>query len=77
MVGELDGIPGEIGQDLADADGVADQVVGNVWVNVAQELGSLVMGTCPKQVSDLIDQPTQGKRDLFQVKLAGLNLRKV
>ena len=77
LMGELDGIADQVGEDLLEPHGVAAQAQRGVTVDDAHQLQALVMGAGGEHGQSVIDQVAQVEREVFQNQLAGLDLGEV
>ena len=76
-LGELDGVVDEVGQDLAEPQRVAQQVLGNRRRDVGQELQPLVVRLLGGERGDRADDLVEPEVGGLDVELAGLDLGEV
>ena len=77
LLGELDGVVDEVRQDLAEAERVAQQMLGDAGRDVRQELEPLVVRLLRGERGDRADDFVELEVGGFDVELAGLDLREV
>ena len=77
LVGELDGIADQVGQDLLQAQGVADQGAVGQRRGVGGEAQALGPGGRPQEGVDLVQQRGQDEGPGLQLNLPGLDLGEV
>ena len=76
-LGELDGVVDEVGQDLAEPQRVAEQMLGNAGRDVGQELEPLVVRLLGGERRDRADDFVEPEVGGFDVELAGLDLGEI
>src|SRR5271157_1872494 len=76
-VGEFDGIAEEVGQDLAEAQGVADHAVRGVGADVQSQLHLLPVRPRTERLDRLAETLAQAECGWLQVEPAGLDLGEV
>src|SRR5690606_7489574 len=74
---ELDGIAGEIGQDLADTPDIADDPVRQVGIDTHNQLKILLGDARRNQRRDVLHGFTQVERCRIELDMAGVYLREV
>jgi len=75
--GELDGVGHQVGQDLAHAHGVADDLLRQFLRHFADQLQPLGLGLLREQAGDFFGQLAQVERDGFQAQALRLDLGQV
>jgi hypothetical protein len=76
-LGELDGIVGEVDQDLAQAQRVADQLVGHPALDAEHQFDPAGIGLDGRQGGQVVQHFVQAERHFLQGELAGFDLGKV
>ncbi len=76
-LGELDGVVDQIGEDLAEAQRVAAQLLGNGRRHIGEELEPLVVRLLGSERGDRADHLVDLEVGGLDVQLAGLDLREV
>jgi len=77
MVGKLDGVAGQVGNDLAKSERVPDQVVGNIRGNIEQYLNAFFNRLDPQGSYGLTEGGAQFERNGFEIHAPCFNLGKV
>ncbi len=75
--GELDGIADQIEQDLDEAQGVANQVVGYVRCDVVEQLQTPLAGLQRADVTEVTQTGVETEGRLLEMHHAGFDLRQV
>jgi hypothetical protein len=70
LVGELDGVVGEIGDHLTETGRIADQHVGHVSAYVEAKAEALFMGAGGKQADHIFGQRIDRKRNGFEFQFS-------
>ena len=76
-LGELDGVVDEVGQDLAEPQRIAEQMLRDAGRDVRQELEPLLVRLLRRQRRDRADDLVEPEVGGLDVELAGLDLREV
>ena len=76
-LGELDGVVDEVGQDLGQTQGVADQVVGHPGGDMDEEFQALLVGLEANHGGDVAEDVVEPEGDVLHLQLVGLDLGKV
>ena len=74
---ELDGVADQVGDDLADAGGVAADPERHVGVDVAHQLEALLVGTQRQRARQVLQHRRQFNRGVFDGEVTGFDLREV
>ena len=77
MFGKLDGIAHQIGDDLLQAQRIADNIVRNIIFDVQRQLQPLIVSGVRQQSHDLIQRITQQERDALKYQFTRFQLREV
>ena len=77
LVGELDGVAGEIEQHLAQARGIAHDVVRQPLVDERCDLDAFRLRARRQQFDRFLDQRDERERPRLKIELAGFDLREV
>ena len=77
LLGELDGVADEVEQDLPQPAGVADQGVGHVRLDLADQLQPFPVGAEGQRPEGLAQDVPEGEVGVVELELAGLDLGEV
>ncbi|HYY16939.1 MAG TPA: hypothetical protein VE965_09910, partial [Gammaproteobacteria bacterium] len=77
MFGELNCVANQVGEDLAQATGVAPQGHRHIIMDVAEEFQPFGLGALGKQFMDILNDLAQIEIDAFELQLAGLDLGEI
>ncbi len=77
LLGELHRVVDQVGEDLAEAERVAAQVLGDRGRHVGEELQAFLVGLLRGQRGDRADHFVELEIDGLHVELAGLDLREI
>src|SRR5580704_10134437 len=77
LLGELDRVANQVDDDLAYAAGISEQSFGNIGLNFVDELQPLLVGAKTESLHGFAEALSQIKSDGLEIKLSGLDFRKV
>ena len=77
MCGEFDGITHQVGEYLAEAQGIAHQTVGYIWLGADCQFDTTRACLEVEQVGNAMQYLTQIEGDGLNLQSVGLDLRKV
>ncbi len=73
--GKFDRIADQVGDDLAQAEGIADELVRNIGVHVVGEIEVILRGPDDKGLEDAEDRVAKRVGDLLHSHTTGFNWR--
>ena len=77
LLGELDRVVGQVDQDLAQSQGIADEHRGNMRVPLEQQFQALLLGLDVGDRGQVVQHPVDVEIDRFHVQPAGLDLGEI
>ena len=77
MFGELDGVAHQVGNNLLQAQRVANDVIRHIIFDIQRQLQPFVVRRVRQQRNHLVQRGAQQERDALQNELTGFKLREV
>ena len=77
MLGKLDGVAGEVEQNLPEPRGIADDPRRQTLIDIAADFQAFGLGARSEQLDRLLDKVGEGKRPCRKIKPAGFDLGEI